>query len=106
MTGESLSYLTIFLNSNFFRFCYKEYFPELLGESRELRKVFFENISIKPIKDETWYKEILSQILYQKKNGLPIDTLQKQVEEKLFDLYGLNSDERSLVCSALYSTVY
>jgi len=106
MTGESLNYLTIFFNSSFFRFCYKEYFPELLGEARELRKVFFENISIMPVQDESWYKEILEQILSKKKEGLSIDRLQNQVEENLFDLYGLNSDERNLIRSELNSTVY
>lgn len=106
ITGESLNYLTIFFNSNFFRFCYKEYFPELLGESRELRKVFFENINIMPVKDESWYKEILEQILTKKKEGLSIDRLQNQVEENLFDLYRLSSDERNLIRSALHSTVY
>jgi hypothetical protein len=106
MTGGYLNYLTIFLNSNFFRFCYKEYFPELLGEARELRKVFFENINIKPVEDESWYKEILDQILHQKKKELTIGDLQKQVEEKLFDLYELNTDERTLIQSGLCSTVY
>jgi hypothetical protein len=78
----------------------------LLGESRELRKVFFENINIMPVQDESWYKEILEQILTKKKEGLPIDGLQNQVEENLIDLYGLNSDERNLIRSALHSTVY
>ena len=106
ITGESLNYLTIFFNSNFFRFCYKEYFPELLGEARELRKVFFENINIMPVQDDSWYKEILEQILTKKKEGLSIDGLQNQVEENLFDLYGLNLDERNLIRSTLHPTVY
>ena len=59
-----------------------------------------------PVHDESWYKEILEQILNNKKDGLSIDELQNQVEENLFDLYGLNSDERSLIHSALHSTVY
>ncbi len=78
----------------------------MLGESRELRKVFFENINIKPVQDESWYKEILEQILTKKKEGLSIDELQNQVEENLFDLYGLNSDDRNLIRSALHSTGY
>ena len=78
----------------------------MLGEARELRKVFFENINIMPVLDDSWYKEILEQILTKKKEGLPIDGLQNQVEENLFDLYGLNSNERNLIRSALHSTVY
>ena len=92
-----MNYLTIFFNSKLFRFCLKDNFPELLGESRELRKVFFENINIKPVKDESWYKEMLDQILNKMNEGLPIDELQNQVDEKLFDLYKLNADEHSLI---------
>jgi adenine-specific DNA-methyltransferase len=83
MTGESLNYLTIFFNSNFFRYCYKNHFPELLGEARELRKVFFENINIKPVDDESWYTGILDQILARKKEGLSIDQLQMEKPRKL-----------------------
>ncbi len=78
----------------------------MLGEARELRKVFFENINVMPVQDDSWYKEILEQILTKKKEGLSIEELQNQIEEKLFDLYGLNSDERNLIRSALHPTVY
>lgn len=78
----------------------------MLGETRELRKVFFEKINIIPIKDESWYKEMLEQILVKKKEGLSVGRLESQVEEKLCDLYGLNSDERNLIRSSLHSTVY
>ena len=104
MTGASLDYLTIFLNSNFFRFCYKEYFPELLGEARELRKVFFENINVKMVKEDNWYKQVLQQIIDKKKESLPVDDLQMQIEEKLFDLYELSENDRLLILSG--STIY
>ena len=94
-----MSYLTIFFNSRLFRFCFKDNFPELLGETRELRKVFFENINVKPVEDESWYLEMLSKILDKMRCGLPTDELQNQVEERLFDLYGLNTDERKLIQS-------
>ncbi len=106
LSGESLNYLTILLNSNLFRFCFKNHFPELLGEARELRKVFFEKINLKQVKDETWYKEMLEQILSKMKEGLPISALQIQVEEKLYDLYDLTADERNLIQLASHSTVY
>ena len=59
-----------------------------------------------PVQDESWYKEILEQIITTKKEGLSTDGLQNQVEENLFDLYGLSSDERNLIRSTLHSTVY
>lgn len=46
MTGELLPYLTAFLNSNVFKICYRDSFPELQGGTRELSKIFFENIKI------------------------------------------------------------
>lgn len=76
----------------------------MLGEARELRKVFFENIRLKKVEDERWYEEILTQILKKMKEGLPIEDLQLQVDEKLFNLYELNTDERNLINSGLYST--
>jgi len=99
LTGKFMNYFTIFFNSRLFRFCFKEKFPELLGESRELRKVFFETISIKHIEDESWYTETLNKILSNINSGFPIVDLQNEVEEKLFELYELNDEERRLVQS-------
>ena len=101
LTGELLDYLTIFFNSRLFRFCFKEYFPELLGEARELRKVFFEKINIKRIENDTWYTEILKLIISHKKSGLSIEPLQIQIDEKLFELYQLTKEDRELILMAL-----
>ena len=106
MTGDLLYYLTIFFNSKLFRFCFRDNFPELLGESRELRKVFFENINVIPVQDETWYKEILEQIIDKKRRGLSIEILQNQIDEKIFNLYELSKDERELIMSGLGSIIY
>lgn len=46
MTGVHIPYLTAFLNSNIFKICYRDCFPELQGGTRELSKIFFENIRI------------------------------------------------------------
>jgi hypothetical protein len=99
MSGKYLSYLTLFFNSSLFRFCFKDKFPELLGETRELRKVFFETIEVKTITDETWFKEKLEQMLIAMKEGLPTLELRNEIEEKIFDLYELDIDERILVKS-------
>ncbi|MFK4893520.1 Eco57I restriction-modification methylase domain-containing protein [Lactococcus petauri] len=53
MTGENLNYLASFLNSDIFKICFKDYFPELQGGTKELSKVFFEMIPIpKPVEDK------------------------------------------------------
>ena len=51
ITGEDLKYLTAIFNSKLFFFCFKDNFPELLGETRELSKVFFEKIPVKKNRD-------------------------------------------------------
>ena len=45
--SESLQYLTAVLNSALFKCCFRDNFPELLGNTYELSKIFFEKISIK-----------------------------------------------------------
>ena len=97
MTGDFLDYLVIFFNSKLFRFCYKDNFPELLGETRELRKVFFEKMNVKPVENDLWYKNILQQILDKIECGFDILLLQNEIDEKLFDLYNLTEQERSLI---------
>lgn len=99
MSGKYLSYLTLFFNSTLFRFCFKDKFPELLGETRELRKVFFETIPIKSIDDEKWFIDKLDSLTTTKRSGNSIHHLENQIEEKLFDLYGLTVEERSLIKS-------
>ena len=49
MTGEKLAYLTAFFNSNIFKICYRDNFPELQGGTRELSKIFFEQVKIPDI---------------------------------------------------------
>lgn len=47
ITGEHLKYLSVVFNSKLFKFCFRQNFPELLGETFELSKVFFDQIPIK-----------------------------------------------------------
>jgi hypothetical protein len=51
ISGKSLAYLTAFFNSKVFNICYRDNFPELQGGTRELSKVFFEEIKIPQIED-------------------------------------------------------
>ena len=51
ITGNNLSYLIAFFNSNVFKICYRDNFPELQGGTRELRKVFFEQVKIPDVED-------------------------------------------------------
>ena len=51
----SLSYLTSFLNSSVFRYCFKDNFPELLGNSYELSKIFMDILPVKPPESKEIY---------------------------------------------------
>lgn len=44
---QSLPYLTAFLNSHLFRCCFRDNFPELMGNTYEVRKIFMDKIPVK-----------------------------------------------------------
>ena len=44
---QSLPYLTAFLNSHIFRCCFRDNFPELMGNTYEVRKIFVDKIPVK-----------------------------------------------------------
>ena len=94
ITGKHVSYLAAFLNSSLFKFCFRDCFPELLGGTRELRKIFFDKIPVLQVSDEidSIFKETVTQIQsdYTKEQALVIDNL-------LFDLYNLTIEERNII---------
>jgi len=53
LTGENLGYLVCVFNSKLFKFCFRQNFPELLGETYEVRKVFFDKIPVKKPDEKT-----------------------------------------------------
>ena len=94
ITGTHVSYLAAFLNSSLFKFCFRDNFPELLGGTRELRKIFFDKIPILRISDSINNKFRCKvnaiQSNYTKEQAIEIDNL-------LFDLYNLTDDERKVI---------
>ena len=94
ITGSCMSYITAFLNSSLFKFCFKENFPELLGGTRELRKVFFDKIPLLKVNDEINAKcKVLVQELqyeYTKSKAIDLDSM-------IFDLYNLTDEERESI---------
>ena len=64
ITGTHVPYLAAFLNSSLFKFCFRDNFPELLGGTRELRKIFFDKIPVKKISDSVNGKRIRDAALY------------------------------------------
>ena len=94
ITGCHVAYLTAFLNSSLFKFCFLDNFPELQGGTRELRKIFFDKIPVLEVSDEinNRFVPILKDIQneYTKQKALRIDSM-------LFDLYNLTPEEREII---------
>ena len=99
ITGNRLGFLTAFFNSSLFRFCFKENFPGLQGESRELSKVYFDKIRILQIDDETnsLFEKKIRQIQLLKEKGEPTLALEDSVDKAIFLLYKLTEEEIDLI---------
>ncbi len=68
---ESLLYLTAVLNSSLFRCAFRDNFPELLGNTYELSKIFFDKIPIKkPNKDQAKFFESLIPMVQAARSDL------------------------------------
>ncbi len=99
ITGEHIHFLTAFLNSSLFKYCFKDNFPELLGGTRELRKVFLEQIPVtfvSPNINEK-FKSMLERIHLTIQHGLPTKSIELEVDEAIFDLYSLTLEERKVI---------
>ena len=94
ITGKHTAFLTAFLNSSLFKFCFIDNFPELQGGTRELRKIFFDKIPVIQVTDElndafcTAIDDIQKE--YTKEKAIAIDTM-------IFDLYKLTPSEREQI---------
>ena len=89
------------MNSKIFRFAFKDYFPELLGDTRELSKIFFENVAVKEVDSDTnEILDILVNKIYElKKLGHDTFLLEQKIELELCQLYALSTDELALLSS-------
>ena len=98
---DSIYWLGAFLNSKLFKYCFRDNFAELLGGTRELRKVFFEPIPVKQISraEEKPFEIILNKILSLKKQNPAADTtaLEKEIDQMVYQLYGLTDEEIEIV---------
>ncbi len=99
ITGNDLGYLTAFFNSRMFRFAFKEYFPELLGDTRELSKVFFENVTVKPVDSDVSkiFIDLVEQVQHLKKQQQPTSKLEAEIDNRLAVLYDLSDADRRII---------
>lgn len=94
LTGSNMAYLTAFLNSSLFKYCFRDSFPELQGGTRELSKIFFDKIPVKKVSSEQneMFRKIINtvQSCYTEEQTVAIDNM-------LFDLYNLTTSERQAI---------
>ena len=99
ITGKHMSYLTGFFNSSLFKFCFLDNFPELLGGTRELRKFFLDKIPVKQVSKEinTDFEILLKRLQQAKDNKTSTKSIEKEIDNKIFDLYHLTIEERETI---------
>ncbi|MCX7069117.1 MAG: Eco57I restriction-modification methylase domain-containing protein [Methylococcales bacterium] len=99
LTGESLKYLVSFLNSKLFKFAFKDKFPELMGKTYELSKVFFDKIPILkiPPTQQQPFIDLVDKILTAKKSGENTAHLERDIDQQVYALYGLTDDEINII---------
>ena len=94
ITGRHIAFLTAFLNSSIFKFCFLNNFPELQGGTRELRKVFFDKIPVIQIDDQL--NERFASLILEMHNNPTVEKA-KSIDKLLFDVYGLTDAERAII---------
>ena len=94
LTGNHVAYLTAFFNSSLFKYCFRDSFPELLGGTRELSKIFFDKIPVRDVTDSVnnEFKSLILDIQADYSTAKQI-----AIDEKIFDLYNLSQDERDII---------
>ena len=105
ITGENyLKYLTGYFNSRIAAKWIRENCPELQGGTRELRKVFFENISIPPVTKSnrdlvSQIETLVDRILAAKRTDPDADVsaLENEIDQLVYLLYNLTPEEIAIV---------
>jgi adenine-specific DNA-methyltransferase len=97
LTGTHIYYLTAFLNSSLFKFCFKNNFPELLGGTRELRKIFIEEVPIVEIDDtiEAKCEGLINKIYLLRSNHMSTKYIEEELDDLIFNLYNLSPSEKN-----------
>jgi adenine-specific DNA-methyltransferase len=88
---ESLPYLTAVLNSSLFKCCFRDNFPELMGNTYEVRKVFVDKIPIrKPQPGEAeLFEQLVAMVQTAKRETLdvPAAFLEELIDACVLELY-------------------
>ena len=94
ITSTTPAYLTAFLNSSLFKFCFRDDFPELQGGTRELSKIFFDKIPVRKVNDKI--EEDFAKMTEDIQAHFTKEKAQR-IDKKIFELYGLSDEEQNAI---------
>lgn len=99
ITGENLYFLTAFLNSSIFKYCFIDNFPELQGGTRELRKIFLDKIPVLRVDEKTnqEFKNLVTQVQLNSANELSTKEIEVEIDNKIFEMYSLSEEEQKII---------
>ncbi|WP_316849628.1 DUF7149 domain-containing protein [Pedobacter agri] len=100
INGDFLETLVCYLNSKLFKFLFLETFPELQGNSRELRKVFMEHIPFLSITDSinNQFRVSYRKLVEGRKNNIVNNfEIEKEIDQMIFKLFELSEEEIATV---------
>jgi hypothetical protein len=88
---QILGYLSAILNSSLFKYCFKDNFPELLGNTYELSKIFIEKIPImKPTsKNGACLEKLVSLVQFARETSINdhVEFLEDQIDACVMECY-------------------
>lgn len=95
----SLKFLISFLNSKISHRWIRMNCPELQGGTRELSKIFFENIPVPSLTgiQQQPFISLVDQILQGKEEGLDTTALEQQIDHLVYHLYALSYEEVQVI---------
>lgn len=95
LNGKHLQYLTAYFNSKLFRYCFEDDFPELQGNSREIKGFVMKEIPAKEIdpKAEKHFEQLTKKILQLRRENLDSTVYENKIDALVFHLYGLTEQE-------------
>lgn len=94
ITGKRLAFLTAFLNSSLFKFCFADKFPELQGKTRELSKIFIDEIPVMKVSDDDEFRFMM--LVESTQRNISKEKL-LEIDNAIFDLYQLTKEEKEYV---------
>lgn len=96
ITGENLYFLTAFLNSSIFKYCFIDNFPELQGGTREIRKIFLDKIPVIKVSNEInlHFKNLVEEVQKLKMIQQSSRKFEIEIDQKIFQLYSLSENEK------------